>query len=455
MPVLPKCCSALVVAAALCFLQEMHSARPRRPPTNETLTQAPPKLPRAQARGIDRDTRYCPGYYDLLGQWENAFVCNSSQYMYCCGTCSQRYCCQNRKQLLRQNACSNHHSQNGTIKLAVPKKESPGEEYDPASDKTHVIVYVVCGLIAFLLLLGVLAKMGLDKAARVARDIHMPKTLSEILHYQTHGSEDEELKSHSLHSLPLSREESMSRSYKKHVDKGRFNNIHVTSALMTPLGPSQSHPHLAYLPAICKPEYNHFASLKRLADKEMSEYYSKRHLAELAASSTLPLNVPTALPHSPEHHYYGPYGSAAMLVELRGPPTAMALASATASSCCPCEAPVGDGQSSELDSYLAEKHRCELYGHEDARAAYHTWRGSSDRNVHYPGEIFNSTPTLSRNERRCASQRQAPTEDSYGILQKGLTSFHPATTSSTTIKAGATATKQVKPRCTAKQLHEW
>uniref|UniRef100_A0A8C4QYE6 Shisa N-terminal domain-containing protein n=1 Tax=Eptatretus burgeri TaxID=7764 RepID=A0A8C4QYE6_EPTBU len=408
MPVLPKCCSALVVAAALCFLQEMHSARPRRPPTNETLTQAPPKLPRAQARGIDRDTRYCPGYYDLLGQWENAFVCNSSQYMYCCGTCSQRYCCQNRKQLLRQNACSNHHSQNGTIKLAVPKKESPGEEYDPASDKTHVIVYVVCGLIAFLLLLGVLAKMGLDKAARVARDIHMPKTLSEILHYQTHGSEDEELKSHSLHSLPLSREESMSRSYKKHV-----------------------------------------------ADKEMSEYYSKRHLAELAASSTLPLNVPTALPHSPEHHYYGPYGSAAMLVELRGPPTAMALASATASSCCPCEAPVGDGQSSELDSYLAEKHRCELYGHEDARAAYHTWRGSSDRNVHYPGEIFNSTPTLSRNERRCASQRQAPTEDSYGILQKGLTSFHPATTSSTTIKAGATATKQVKPRCTAKQLHEW
>ena len=40
------------------------------------------------------------------------------------------------------------------------------------------------------------------------------------------------------------------------------------------------------------------------------------------------------------------------------------------------------------------------------------------QNVHYPGEIFNSTPTLSRNERRCASQRQAPTEDSMGYHKK-------------------------------------
>ncbi|XP_061413500.1 uncharacterized protein LOC133346104 isoform X3 [Lethenteron reissneri] len=73
--------------------------------------------------------------------------------------------------------------------------------------------------------------------------------------------------------------------------------MHVTAALMTPLAPSHSHPHLLYLSEAygvapgSKPHVAQFNSLKRLAEKEMSDYYSrKRHLAELA-SGTLPLHL--------------------------------------------------------------------------------------------------------------------------------------------------------------------
>uniref|UniRef100_A0A8C4R2X5 Shisa N-terminal domain-containing protein n=1 Tax=Eptatretus burgeri TaxID=7764 RepID=A0A8C4R2X5_EPTBU len=55
------------------------------------------------ARGSTFDQ--CDGYYDVAGLWDGPFTCNSSQYIYCCGTCSSRYCCQCRLLRLDQANC--------------------------------------------------------------------------------------------------------------------------------------------------------------------------------------------------------------------------------------------------------------------------------------------------------------------------------------------------------------
>uniref|UniRef100_A0A3P8TXB1 Shisa N-terminal domain-containing protein n=1 Tax=Amphiprion percula TaxID=161767 RepID=A0A3P8TXB1_AMPPE len=52
----------------------------------------------------------CQGYYDVMGQWDPPFNCNAGVFLYCCGTCFYRFCCQFRQQRLDQNICSNYDS---------------------------------------------------------------------------------------------------------------------------------------------------------------------------------------------------------------------------------------------------------------------------------------------------------------------------------------------------------
>ncbi|XP_032831928.2 uncharacterized protein LOC116955077 [Petromyzon marinus] len=237
---------------------------------------------------------YCLGYFDVMGLWDPPFSCNSTEYRFCCGTCSMRYCCNVFGSQLNQSVCHNYKTPNWASPTAnqMPTVD-PDSKYDPAMDRTNLVVYVVFGVIALALLSAVLAKVVLRRVTRAARDIIMPKALSGILRHQPRRCRDEEFRGHPMHATPQSREDSTARSIKNHSEKPRVNNIHMTMALMTPLAPSESHQHLAPSFTAAKSELARFNSLKRLADKELSEYYAKKHhLVEMASCGTLPLRVP-------------------------------------------------------------------------------------------------------------------------------------------------------------------
>ncbi|CAM4556447.1 unnamed protein product [Lepidochelys kempii] len=79
-------------------------------------------------------------------------------------------------------------------------------------------------------------------------------------------------------------------------EKPRMNNILTSATEPYDLSFSRSFQNLSHLPpsyeAAVKTNPSKYSSLKRLTDKEADEYYMKRrHLPDLAARGTLPLNV--------------------------------------------------------------------------------------------------------------------------------------------------------------------
>lgn len=111
----------------------------------------------------------CQGYYDVMGQWDPPFVCRTGSYLYCCGTCGFRFCCEFKDSRLDQRSCTNY----GTPPWSMtgrppPKKSDPA--HDPTKDKTNLIVYIICGVVAIMALVGIFTKLGLEKAHRPHRE---------------------------------------------------------------------------------------------------------------------------------------------------------------------------------------------------------------------------------------------------------------------------------------------
>ncbi|XP_035389100.1 protein shisa-9 isoform X2 [Electrophorus electricus] len=104
----------------------------------------------------------CQGYYDVMGQWDPPFNCNAGIFLYCCGTCFYRFCCQFRQQRLDQTSCSNYDTPiwANTGKPADPITEVHSEH---ERDRTHLIVYIICGVVAVMVLVGIFTKLGLEK----------------------------------------------------------------------------------------------------------------------------------------------------------------------------------------------------------------------------------------------------------------------------------------------------
>ncbi|KAI4791055.1 hypothetical protein KUCAC02_034240 [Chaenocephalus aceratus] len=103
------------------------------------------------------------GYYDVMGQWDPPFNCNAGVFLHCCGTCFYRFCCQFRKQRLDQNICSNYDTPiwANTGKPAATVTQG-GDDLD--RDRTHLIVYIICGVVAIMVLVGIFTKLGLEKS---------------------------------------------------------------------------------------------------------------------------------------------------------------------------------------------------------------------------------------------------------------------------------------------------
>lgn len=110
----------------------------------------------------------CRGYYDVMGQWDPSFVCETGTYLYCCGTCGFRFCCAYKSSRLDQSLCTNYNTPVWLRKQTPHKKNDP--RHDPTKDKTNMIVYVVCGVVAVMALFGIFTKLGLEKAQRPHRE---------------------------------------------------------------------------------------------------------------------------------------------------------------------------------------------------------------------------------------------------------------------------------------------
>ncbi|XP_036611980.1 protein shisa-6 isoform X3 [Trichosurus vulpecula] len=252
----------------------------------------------------------CWGYYDVSGQYDKEFECNNSEsgFLYCCGTCFYRFCCNKRGEKLDQHQCKNYVSP-GWIQTPSTQviPQDIQNKYDPEKDKTNFTVYITCGVIAFVIIAVVFAKVSYDKAHRPPREMNIHRALADILRQQgpipiahceretisaidTSPKENTPVRSSSKnHYTPV-------RTAKPTTEKPRMNNILTSATEPYDLSFSRSFQNLAHLPpsyeSAVKTNPSKYSSLKRLTDKEADEYYMRRrHLPDLAARGTLPLNV--------------------------------------------------------------------------------------------------------------------------------------------------------------------
>ncbi|XP_035380781.1 protein shisa-6 isoform X2 [Electrophorus electricus] len=182
----------LISLDPLCVLSaavsKKHKNAPRRTPkvkdVNGTLapTAVPRRVTQLHAPVVgDHDT--CLGYYDVSGQYDKEFACNNTDHRYCCGSCFLRFCCPVRAKRLEQKACTNYNTPDW-IKTQPPSPAPTGNTYDPALDQTNTTVYITCGVVAFIVVLGISVKVAYDKATRPPQEMNVHRALADILRQQ-------------------------------------------------------------------------------------------------------------------------------------------------------------------------------------------------------------------------------------------------------------------------------
>ncbi|XP_020652007.3 protein shisa-6 isoform X3 [Pogona vitticeps] len=287
----------------------------------------------------------CQGYYDVSGQWDKEFECNNSQkdFRYCCGTCYYRFCCNKRSEKLNQDRCRNQGPRPSTDPMTpATSNDGPGDipnGYDPNEDNTNATVYISCGAIAIVVIAGIFAKVAYDKARQPPQEMNIHRALADILRQQgpipiahceretisaidTSPKDNTPIRTSSKnHYTPVRTSKSNPGHYGKDIyrsggpdfhnfissgfvtlgrghskEKPRMNSILTSATEPYDLSFSRSFQNLSHLPpsyeSAIKTNSSKYSSLKRLTDKEAEEYYSrKRHLPDLAARGTLPLNV--------------------------------------------------------------------------------------------------------------------------------------------------------------------
>uniref|UniRef100_A0A673XVG8 Shisa family member 6 n=1 Tax=Salmo trutta TaxID=8032 RepID=A0A673XVG8_SALTR len=327
----------------------------------------------APQKNTTKDYDMCTGYYDVSGQFDREFACNNTVHRYCCGSCYLRFCCQEKEKRVDQSSCKNYNKPDW-VKTPPPSPASTGQPFDPSMDQTNTAVYITCGIIAFILVVGVSAKVAYDKATEPPQEMNIHRALADILRQQgpipisqydcenfaamngspkdntpqrtssknhytpvhqsksNHGLQygKESIRSsggHDLHTFISSGFVTLGRGQPKgekhwpvrsqshhgthqqnynHMVLGSPTRTQNENTRMSGILTSQTEPYdlsssrsfqsLSHLPptyeAAVKADLNRYSSLKRLTDKDVDDYYTrKRHLPDLAARSTLPLHV--------------------------------------------------------------------------------------------------------------------------------------------------------------------
>ncbi|XP_036421970.1 protein shisa-6-like isoform X4 [Colossoma macropomum] len=230
----------------------------------------------------DHDT--CLGYYDVSGQYDKEFACNNTDHRYCCGSCFLRFCCPIRAKRLEQRACTNYNTPDW-IKTQPPSPAPTGEVYDPALDRTNTTVYIACGVIALIVLLGISAKVAYDKATRPPQEMNVHRALADILRQQgpVPISQYEQENMATVEGSP--KESSMKNHYtpihnKTNHEKPRMNNILTSQTEPYDLSFSRSFQNLTHLPPsyemAVKADLSKYSSLTSLSDKDFDDFYSRK-----------------------------------------------------------------------------------------------------------------------------------------------------------------------------------
>ncbi|XP_053303280.1 protein shisa-7 [Pleuronectes platessa] len=334
-------------------------------PRNMTADALKPPLGAAQVAPPPRqlvDVDVCRGYYDVMGHFDTTFNCSKGSYIYCCGTCHYRFCCEHARTRLDQEACNNYKSPvwaDPQVTSTAPTGSKQDPDFETLPLQTSSTAYVIGGVISFTLVLAVGVRIAFSKVARRPRnrDVNMPRSLVDILRHQSSPVQQGERNNTNMLTSPSSDGRTSKNLYTpvlqskdnrtgnlphhlnqqggasspKHaatIERGpRMNNTQQLSSgpsLLSGSGkggggggsiisggmrhnsshPSFSHSfhNLAQLPpsydAAMKPEINRYSSLKRL-EKELDEYSSYYN------SKRRFNNAPPSF-HSSQHHL--PYG---------------------------------------------------------------------------------------------------------------------------------------------------
>ncbi|XP_045866774.1 protein shisa-8 [Meles meles] len=236
----------------------------------------------------------CRGYYDVMGQWDPPFNCSSGAYSFCCGTCGYRFCCHDGPRRLDQSRCSNYDTpawvQTGRPPARARDAAAPR---DPGRERSHTAVYAVCGVAALLVLAGIGARLGLERAHSPRARRTVTRTLTELLKQPDPQEPPPPALGPPLGScVQVQMGDGLPRSSPNHADKKRPNNVPLGSA--TP-GPPRG-PRLQGSGSMTlQPDFAKYATLKaaglKAAEATPQDFY-QRFPATDPAPLTLPARVP-------------------------------------------------------------------------------------------------------------------------------------------------------------------
>ncbi|KAM9824742.1 protein shisa-7 [Neosynchiropus ocellatus] len=325
-------------------------------PRNVTSEALKPPLGAAQVAPPPRqlvDVDVCRGYFDVMGHFDSTFNCSKGSYIYCCGTCHYRFCCEHQRNRLDQESCNNYNSPvwaEAQVPVTVPANK-PDPDFETLQQQNSSTAYVIGGVISFTLVVAVGVRIAFSKVARRPRnrEVNMPRSLVDILRHQSSPVQQGERNnavlttstaSKNLYTPVLQSKDNRtgnlhhhfnqqgSASSPKHsatIERGaRMNNNPQLSSGPTLISSSSkgmggggggmvgggmrhnsshhsfshSFHNLAQLPpsyeAAMKPEINRYSSLKRL-EKELDEY------SGYYSSKRRSTNAPPSF-HSSQHH---------------------------------------------------------------------------------------------------------------------------------------------------------
>ncbi|XP_077363643.1 protein shisa-7-like [Festucalex cinctus] len=162
-------------------------------PRNVTADALKPPLGAAQVAPPPKqlvDVDVCRGYFDVMGHFDSTFNCSKGSYIYCCGTCHYRFCCEHQRSRLDQDSCTNYKSPDWAdpqVPVTPPADNKPDPDFETLQQQNSSTAYVIGGVISFTLVVAVGVRIAFAKVARRPRnrDANMPRSLVDILRHQS------------------------------------------------------------------------------------------------------------------------------------------------------------------------------------------------------------------------------------------------------------------------------
>ncbi|XP_068613779.1 protein shisa-9B-like [Brachionichthys hirsutus] len=224
----------------------------------------------------------CRGYYDVMGQWDPPFICRTGSYLYCCGTCGFRFCCAFTSSRLDQTTCKNYDTPPWMMTGRPPPKVDVS--LDTARDKTNLIVYVICGVVAIMALIGIFTKLGLEKTHRPQRE-NMSRALAHVIRHPASEHMDDI-------GLGQHYENIQTNVVAQSLHSNQMNNMAQTSMLIAQPYPVMGQITSPYDQQTLIEDLNKYATLKAVAAKANDSFYSIQQQAmEMTTKGSLPMEA--------------------------------------------------------------------------------------------------------------------------------------------------------------------